>query len=68
MCDLILSFLIQRAFSLERAMVDKFFLLSMSLSSLISDPTFFTDRQVSSALLIFLSIHVYSVLSVLTLS
>ena len=46
-------------------MVESAFLLSMSLSS-IKDPTFFTVRQFSSDLFVFLSIHVYSVLSVLT--
>ena len=64
---LILSLRIQIAFSFESAMVESVFLLSMSLSSPIKDPTFFTVRQFSSDSFVFLSIHVYSVLSVFTL-
>ena len=68
MSFLILSLRIQIAFSFESAMVESAFLLLMSLSSPIKDPTFFTVRQFSSDLFAFLSIHVYTVLSVFTLS
>ena len=49
-------------------MVESAFLLSKSLSAPLKDPTFFTVCQFSSDLFVFLSIHVYSVLPVFTLS
>ena len=64
---LILSLRIQIAFSFEIAVVESGFLLSMSLSSPIKDPTFFTVHQFSSDLFVCLSIHLYSFLSVFTL-